>query len=446
MQEVKIDLGSTLAHSMLSELHNSSSNNQGKAKPNHIPRVPPNIRNIDNAAYDPKVISIGPYHHGKSGLQSMEDHKKRYLREFLTCEPENSSITTDVGELEKLDSLINTVRISEKELLSWYSLPPNIKSDDFIKMIVLDGCFILRLLIKFRVRSERGEDPIFLVGNLLPLLRGDLLLLENQLPFFILEKLYELIQKPDSKRLTLKEFAFAYLTFKDSTGSVNNLEVYHLLHLYDLILLPKVRDVQSNQNALSTVSSATKLKVVPSTVPSATKLKEAGIKLLPAKEADNFLEVFYVKGKLQIPCLKITDVTIPIFRNLIAFEQCCPIAGNHFTAYTRFMDLMVNNTEDVKVLEESKIIENKLGSEDEVVHFLNQIFTDVIIDHQKHYLTPVFTGIDAYCSSRWHRHQAKFWQDYCSSPWAGISVSAATVLLLLTLLQTIYTIMSYYNI
>ncbi|KAJ0967631.1 hypothetical protein J5N97_024548 [Dioscorea zingiberensis] len=432
MQEVKIHLGSTLARSMLSDLQNSSSNSYSKPVPGHIPRIPPNIRNIDSSAYEPKVISIGPYHHGKSSLQSMEDHKKRYLREFLTRKPENSNIT--YGELEKLDSLINSVRKSEEELLTWYSQLPNIESDDFIKMVVFDGCFILGLLIKIRVRSERGGDPIFEVGNLLPLLRGDLLLLENQLPFFILEKLYELIPKPNSIQPfpTLKEIAFAYLTMKLSTDPVtlNNLEAYHLLHLYDLILLPKARD-QSNQNT-------------PSTVPSATKLKEAGIKLL-AKKADNFLEVSYVEGKLQIPCLEIKDVTIPIFRNLIAFEQCCPIAGNHFTAYTRFMDLMVNSTEDVEALQESRIIENKLGSEDEVVKFLNQIFTEVIIDHQNHYLTPVFRDIDAYCATRWHRHRAKFRQDYCSSPWAGISVFAATVLLLLTLLQTIYTVMSYYN-
>ncbi|KAJ0967657.1 hypothetical protein J5N97_024574 [Dioscorea zingiberensis] len=264
---------------MLADLH------YGKAIPGHIPRVPPNIRNINRAAYDPKVLSIGPYHHGKPGLQAMEDHKKRYLREFLTCMPGEQE------KLEKLDSLIYSVRTLEEELLSLYSQPLNFERDDFIKMIVLDGCFILRLLIKIRVRLESEADAIFEVRYLLPLLRRDLLLLENQLPFFILEKLYELIPKPNSIQPfpTLKEIAFAYLTMKLSTDPValNNLEAYHLLHLYDLILLPKPRDpliLELNQNA-------------PSTMPRASKLKEAGIKIT-AKKADNFLEASFVEGKL----------------------------------------------------------------------------------------------------------------------------------------------------
>ncbi|KAJ0967672.1 hypothetical protein J5N97_024589 [Dioscorea zingiberensis] len=314
---------STLAHSMLADLHNNN-NNYGKAIPGHIPRVPPNIRNINRAAYDPKVLSIGPYHHGKPGLQAMEDHKKRYLREFLTYMP------GELEKLEKLNSLIYSVRTLEEKLLSLYNQPLNIERDDFIKMIVLDGCFILRLLIKIRVRLESEADAIF---EVVPLLRRDLLLLENQLPFFILEKLYELIPKPNSIQPfpTLKEMAFAYLTMKLSTDPIalNNLEAYHLLHFYDLILLPKPRDhliFESNQNA-------------PSTVPQASKQEEPGIKIT-AKKADNFLEVPFVEGKLQISCLEIKDVAIPIFRNLIAFEQCCPTAGNHLTD-TRFMDLMV---------------------------------------------------------------------------------------------------------
>lgn len=62
-----------------------------------------------------------------------------------------------------------------------------------IEMMVLDGCFIVELLTKFR-DSERREDndPIFLMGWMLTMLRRDLMLFENQLSFFIICKLYDI--------------------------------------------------------------------------------------------------------------------------------------------------------------------------------------------------------------------------------------------------------------
>ena len=47
-----------------------------------IYRVPKKLREVNNDAYTPKLISIGPLHHGESELHAMEMLKLRYLREF----------------------------------------------------------------------------------------------------------------------------------------------------------------------------------------------------------------------------------------------------------------------------------------------------------------------------------------------------------------------------
>ena len=42
-----------------------------------IYKVPERLRCVNEKAYTPQVVSIGPIHHGKKGLEDMEEHKKR---------------------------------------------------------------------------------------------------------------------------------------------------------------------------------------------------------------------------------------------------------------------------------------------------------------------------------------------------------------------------------
>jgi hypothetical protein len=42
-------------------------------------RAPTNMRRVDVQAYDPVLVSIGPFHYKKPQLQEMEEHKIRFL-------------------------------------------------------------------------------------------------------------------------------------------------------------------------------------------------------------------------------------------------------------------------------------------------------------------------------------------------------------------------------
>ncbi|XP_042958419.1 UPF0481 protein At3g47200-like [Carya illinoinensis] len=62
-------------------------------------------------------------------------------------------------------------------------------------MMLLDGCFIIELFRKWDGSSPRdGHDPIFELDWMLPKIARDLLLFENQLPFFVLSKLFLMIE------------------------------------------------------------------------------------------------------------------------------------------------------------------------------------------------------------------------------------------------------------
>uniref|UniRef100_A0A3N7EQP5 Uncharacterized protein n=1 Tax=Populus trichocarpa TaxID=3694 RepID=A0A3N7EQP5_POPTR len=48
-----------------------------------IYKVPERLRELNEKAYTPRVVSVGPIHHGKDMLKAMEDHKRMYLQEFI---------------------------------------------------------------------------------------------------------------------------------------------------------------------------------------------------------------------------------------------------------------------------------------------------------------------------------------------------------------------------
>ncbi|KAK7854021.1 upf0481 protein [Quercus suber] len=46
-------------------------------------KVPAHVREVDERAYNPKVVSIGPFHHDELGLRFMEAQKLRFYNRLL---------------------------------------------------------------------------------------------------------------------------------------------------------------------------------------------------------------------------------------------------------------------------------------------------------------------------------------------------------------------------
>ncbi|KAG9441348.1 hypothetical protein H6P81_017202 [Aristolochia fimbriata] len=146
-----------------------------------IIRVPTRIRRHDNAAYEPEIVSIGPYHRGKKNLLAMEKHKWQYLYDFLSRKGVN------------LNEFLDDMQRKEQEARNCYSEDVSLSSTEFVEMIMLDGCFILELFLKCnesRLHRE-SDDPI--CDNRLGLdsVANDILLVENQLPLSILYHIFD---------------------------------------------------------------------------------------------------------------------------------------------------------------------------------------------------------------------------------------------------------------
>uniref|UniRef100_A0ACD5V8B2 Uncharacterized protein n=1 Tax=Avena sativa TaxID=4498 RepID=A0ACD5V8B2_AVESA len=177
-------------------------------------RVPAHVREANKQLYEPRMVSIGPYYRGREELRAMEQLKLRYLRDFLGRGARDHQIpplSSYVGAVRKVEERARRSYYEETELFgiigkeaSAQSVPAPGSSPDsgaeqgeqaqycdgFAEMLLLDGCFILELLFK---RLEEDDDSLQRVGWGVDLLKSDLLLLENQIPFFVLVSLYTVL-------------------------------------------------------------------------------------------------------------------------------------------------------------------------------------------------------------------------------------------------------------
>ncbi|XP_077219117.1 UPF0481 protein At3g47200-like [Tasmannia lanceolata] len=201
-----------------------------------IYRVPKHIYETDEKAYEPNIISIGPYHHGNQCLQAIENHKWHYLNAILS---RNMDLC--------LENYLTVIKAMEMQARSCYSESmDHLQSNEFVQMMVVDGCFIVELFLKHKEAvkaKEKGgfkEDPIYGTNWMLPLVAHDMLLLGNQLSFFVLQSLFELMDKPNtpSSLLQLTFDFFDPLLPRNSGIHPPSSEVLHLLHLFYRRLSP----------------------------------------------------------------------------------------------------------------------------------------------------------------------------------------------------------------
>jgi hypothetical protein len=152
-------------------------------------RVHTQLCKTNEKAYDPQLLAIDPYHRGKDDLRHMEDHKLRYLQLLLQRKRESN-----------VETYIKAIRELEGSAHEFYAEPISLTTNEFVEMMLLDGFFIIELLRKRSMKVLMDEcDPIFQLGWMFRSLMRDLLLFENQIPFFLLTKLFEMTEIPNQR-------------------------------------------------------------------------------------------------------------------------------------------------------------------------------------------------------------------------------------------------------
>ncbi|VAI41769.1 unnamed protein product [Triticum turgidum subsp. durum] len=403
-------------------------------EPHCIYRVPPCMTNIKSMAYQPQVVSLGPFHHGDRDLRHMEEHKHRALRQLLRRAD------------RPLDDFVAVVDEVTEELegayMDLHSEWRSLGREQFLAMMIFDGCFLLELM---RCTAADGKlvgeyannDPIFSphgILNMVPYIRRDMLMLENQLPLLLLQKLVEVESgKPPNNdfinRMVLKFLAQSSSPFPPGIGlGLHPLDVFRRS-----MLTGKCHQIWSPQD----------IEEDNAIIRSALKLYQAGIQFKPSKTL-SLHDIQFRSGTLSMPTVSVDDSTEYMFLNVMAFERLHVGAGNDVTDYVFFMNSIIDSAKDVELLRSKGIIHNAIGCDQAVAKLFNTISRDVMLDPNSE-LDAVQRQVNGYLRKPWNIRRASLIHTYFRSPWAFLSLAAAILLLGMTVMQTIYTVLQFYR-
>lgn len=400
-------------------------------------RVPQTLIDIHGRSYEPHIVSIGPYHHGEARLEMIQEHKWRFLGSLL-----KRLESKGLG----LEDLLKAVQPLEMRARDCYSQEIHMSSDEFIEMLVLDGCFIIELFRRLGgMVPFEADDPLINMSWIYSFFLRDLIRLENQIPFFILQLLFDLTSlimqggSSASSQLSLPTLTLKFfnnvLPRSDEVISrySHNHGGKHLLDFLRSSFIPTGpgfdepdADTYSHTRVIQCISS----------------LRRAGINLKTSHE-DSFLAVKFRRGVIEMPTVALDDFMSSFLLNCVAYEQCHGSCSKHITTYATLLDCLINSAKDVEFLSDRCIIDNYLGTDTEVARFINNLGKDVSFDIDRCYLSHLFNEVNQYYNNNWHVYWASFRYTYFSTPWSFISALAAFLLLVLTVLQTLYTILSY---
>lgn len=394
-------------------------------------RVNDDLRSVNQKLYDPKVVAIGPLHHEKDYLQKMEQHKLRYLKLMLNRRKESS-----------VDKYVIAMRSLEERARRCYAEPIHFSQDDFVQMLLLDSCFTIELIRKYWLDEWReSNDPIFKYEQVLSQLRHDLMLVENQVPFFVLDRLFSMTRSgnPDDNIRHLIQLFIDDISpwpgTSEMAGRVSTTNVDHLLCLVHKIWCSSFdkmvadRPVKTEEEKMLAINPT-------------TELQEAGIKFEKDTE-NNFLDIKFTAGVMKIPGLDVSDDTEAVLRNIIAFEHyLSDDQPKYVSDYAFFLHCLINSSKDVERLRRYGILTNFLGDDAIVSNMFNRLGKNIIRSSSFSY-ADVLEDVNRHCGRRRNRWMANLRHNHFNSPWAFISVFAAAMLLLFTLTQTVFSVLSY---
>ncbi|KAL4587441.1 hypothetical protein LXL04_000312 [Taraxacum kok-saghyz] len=364
-----------------------------------IPGVPKILMSetIDNydKYYVPKVVSIGPYHYNNQKFEFVEKVKPVFTHTLL------SKYNLDLTTLYK--------KLGES----------NMKAG---------SC-----------RELRSHQIVFI--------QQDLFLLENQIPFKVINEVMSLIKLDCCEREKIESFFIECMLVskrqkswwccfgsskRESQESLMKSVPDHLLHR-----------LHSNLTRTNVGTENEEIISDTCTFRNVSELVDVGINFKPSNvgtlsRIEFFPRWWWFSADLKLPPITIDESTKPMLLNLIAYEMCADDAHAWVTSYICLLDSLIDHPVDVKVLRKAGILDNSLGSDKQVATLFNEIGTDLVPNNLAY--SKEKKKIQKHYESLRNTRFSQLKHEYIKSPWSFLALIGAVMALFLSAVQTYFTI------
>ncbi|KAL8552210.1 hypothetical protein ACS0TY_001054 [Phlomoides rotata] len=361
-------------------------------------KVPENIREQSIQLFNPTIVSLGPYHHGKPELSRVESFKNDCL----------DSCTG--GHVPRRTELYNVILQHIVEIKSCYAD----EVETFAKfaddkavalMMLLDTCFIINFManslfwpgpnaqleqININIPDNNDnrvanntEDWIDFFGltTSIQSVSTDIFLLENQVPFLAIRLLMDLLYDPETRTQLLERFIGWVISVDQNTrlkipragqeAPIHLLEAFWRVLAIQISRKKKIAQIQSPLSSLAYSTGAPYQSV--------SNLKAEGVKIYKTDSPclwDIKFRPGFILGRLYIPCRQVSYMSPIVFSNLIAYETSPSTrTENVVLCYVNMMKSLIQTPEDVKILQTKGVLLNKFADDEQAVQSFKEINT-----------------------------------------------------------------------
>ncbi|XP_062227338.1 UPF0481 protein At3g47200-like [Phragmites australis] len=354
---------------------------QPHSRPVIIQKVPQSVRGgLEERYFVPDVVSIGPYHHGVSHLVEMQQIKEAVVHDFcrsaVGVAGQAANLTVDPF-LEAVRPLVPEARLCYADRFD------SITDNDFVNMMVVDGCFLLAV-VAILTGNYNGEHWPWTRGRLLRIMK-DILLFENQIPWLVVRALMALLQRVQVDEFVSKILAYFDVHGREPARFGTPWDMLSPVHLLDLVHQRHLGGTAPAADHDILISNCDYARAF-AHFTSAVELAEAGIRIHgrdTCRVADVSVEPATVPaalllriGRLALPQLALSWLPRCWLINMVALECVADRSDGQsgVSSYLAILGSLIRAERDVEELRARKILFSTMSDRRTVEFF------DVLLD------------------------------------------------------------------
>ncbi|CAL4991996.1 unnamed protein product [Urochloa decumbens] len=331
-----------------------------------IHRYPPSIRSIGKWCTIPKVVAIGPHHHGKKRLKHAEN-VKHVAASY--CIKESGCTIQEI-----YCAVVSAVKEIDARRLYSEDVMEGMGDDKFLPMMFYDACFLVMYMLKWSGQKCNAKLSDYITSNANDI-DHDLMLLENQIPWLAVDAIMKKYKAVPLAKF-IKRWKDGRLLDRVGEGphvcETHDLDAYmyeppHLLGLLRFHIVGRSR-------TRTKVEGLNKMEYVAISV-SAIELAEMGINLKANKTTElahmdlTKKPIFF--AELSMPPLSMNDLRASLLVNMAALEVCmtpdffdddkAEFEDSAVCSYLLLLCMLMHREEDVHQLRKNGILRGGVG-------------------------------------------------------------------------------------